>query len=175
MSTDFFKQRIAPVAKLKRKLAGIGGSLTRKLRNEIGVRGMDSGGSLRRSIKHKTKFRAGYGGVQVSVTMEGYGGFINRNLYAKNPKMPNIEAIMMWMTTKGIEPNEGTSLKTAAYFIAKAISKNGYVVYNKHKKGWIDIVYENEIERLASKARKDVALAMKELSDLEFDWLKLKN
>ena len=89
--------------------------------------------------------------------------------------MPNIEAIMMWMTTKGIEPNEGTSLKTAAYFIAKAISKNGYVVYNKHKKGWIDIVYENEIERLASKARKDVALAMKELSDLEFDWLKLKN
>jgi hypothetical protein len=174
MASDFFNQKIAPVKKLKRKLAGIGGSLTRKLRDEIGRRKMDTNQRLRRSLKHKTFFKSGFTGVKIRVTMEGYGGFLNKNLYAKSPKMPNLTAIMEWMVDKGIKPRDGYSLKQSAYFIAKAISEKGYIVYNGYRRGWVDFVYSEAQKKMGKKITKDVALCMKEIDDMEFKFLKLK-
>jgi len=179
MATDFFNLKIAPVKKLKRRLAGIGGSLTVKLRKEIGRRGMDSSGALRRSIKHKTRFRSGYGGVKISVEMEGYGGFLNKNLYPKSPNIPNLDAIMAWMTVKGVKPGnfkngKQMTLKQAAFMIARSISKKGFVTFNNHKQGWLDMVYAKEAIRLEKKAVDWVTEAMVELEKKEFLFLKLK-
>lgn len=174
MASDFFNQKIAPVKKLKRKLAGIGGSLTVKLKDELKKRKMNASKSLIGSIKHKTLFKGGFSGVKIRVTMEGYGGFLNKNLYAKSPKIPNLGAIMAWMELKGIEPYEGRTLKESAYFIARAISKNGYVVYNGYQQGWIDMVYAKAVQKMAKKATNDIVICMKEISDMEFNFLKLK-
>ena len=172
MASDFFNQKIAPVKKLKRKLAGIGGSLTVKLKKELTRRKMDASGKLRRSLKHKTLFKDGFTGTKIRVTMEGYGGFLNRNLYAKSPKLPNLGAIMAWMDIKGVEPKEGMSKKQAAFFIAKSISKKGYVVYNGYKQGWIDMVYADTIQKMSKKTTNDITICMKEIADMEFNFLK---
>lgn len=174
MVSDFFNQDSEPIRKLRRKLSGIGASLTVKLKNELTRRKMDASGSLRNSLKHEAFFRGGLSGVKIRVTMEGYGGFLNKNLYAKSPKLPNLGAILAWMDIKGVEPRQGMTKKQAAFAIAKSISKKGYIVYNGYKQGWADMVYAKAVQRMGEKATNDIVICMKEISDMEFNFLKLK-
>jgi len=178
MASSFFDKKIAPVKKLKRRLAGIGGSLTVKLKKELSRRGMDNSKALRNSIKHRTSFKSGFTGVNITVEMEGYGGFLNKNLYARSPITPNLDAIMAWMTSKGVEPGnfkngKQMTLRQAAYVISRSISKKGYFTFNKYKQGWVDMVYAKEAVRLEEKTAKWVTEAMIEVERMEFKFLKL--
>lgn len=184
MASDFFNQKIAPIRKLKRRLGGLGASLTKKLRQEIGRRGMDATGALRKNLKHKTNFKTGYGGVSISVFMEGYGGFLNRNLYPKmkrgSKKKGFLEAIENWMEVKGIAPGtfkDGRQMtkRQAAYVIARAISQNGFkTFYENEKVGWVDFVYAGELKRLETKTAEWTMDAMDEIAKTKFKFLKKK-
>lgn len=182
MASDFFKNKIAPLKKFKRRLAGIGGSLTTKLRHEIGRRKMDATGGLRKSLKHKTSFKSGFQGVQIELTMQGYGGFLNRNLYPKmksaTKKKGYLEAIENWMEVKGIAPGKFSNgrrmtKRQAAFVIARAISENGFKTFNDNQKvGWLDFVFAKETQRLGAKVNNWTKEAMTEIDNMKFNFLK---
>jgi len=181
MASDFFKNKIAPLKKFKRRLAGVGGSLTTKLRKEIGRRKMDATGGLRKSLKHKTSFKSGYSGVEIELTLNGYGGFLNRNLYPKMKRGSKqkgfLEAIENWMDVKGIEPGKFSNGKQmtkrqAAYFIAKSIGEKGFkTFYGNQRVGWLDFVFASELKRLNNKLGSWTKEAMEEIDNMKFKFL----
>ena len=151
--------------KLKRSVAAYAGAFTTLKR-----RGNIASSELIGSIKSRTvkKFN-GRGDIIVGfeVSMKGYGNFLNRNLHPKT--MPSIDAIMAWMTSKGIKPKRDAkgrfmSKKQAAYLIGRSIQKKGFDTYNKHDVGRMDIIWIEEQKRLRKKARKDLRQAVRDMT-----------
>jgi len=156
--------------KLRRSVSAYAGAFTTKLRRSLSSRGNKASGELLSSIKSRVvKKFSGKGDMIVGfeIRMKGYGNFINRNLHPK--RMPSIDAIIEWMTSKGIKPRRNAkgrfmSKKQAAYLIGRSIQKKGFDTYNKHGVGWMDIVWIEEQKRLRKKARKDLLAAVKSIT-----------
>tara|TARA_R110002020_G_scaffold153128_3_gene332261 strand:- start:665 stop:1186 length:522 start_codon:yes stop_codon:yes gene_type:complete len=161
--------------RLKRRLASYGGAFTKKLKESLRRRKNISSGQLEKSIKTRTKWNYSEGRFRLTAEMLGYGKFLNKNNHPKS--MPNIDAILDWIDTKGITPNGDGGVNTKkqlAYVIARSIQKKGFDTYNKHGVGWIDIIISEEIKRLRGKAKKDLRDAVKGMTIDALDFNKYK-
>tara|TARA_A200000159_G_C7111345_1_gene250798 strand:+ start:101 stop:595 length:495 start_codon:yes stop_codon:yes gene_type:complete len=154
--------------KFKRRIRAFGGVLTKGLKQELVRRKMIASGGLKDSIEHNTKFQGNK--AIVSVQMSGHGHFLNRNLHGRPP----IGAILAWMDLKGIEPKKGQTKKQAAFLIARAIGKSGYVVYNNYPAGWADMIYARELQRQLSKIPDWYQDIVVEMEDYVFKFVKGK-
>lgn len=152
--------------KLKRRLSGYGGALATKLKQSLKKRNNIAFGKLINSIESKVE---DYGSrISLSVKMNNYGWFINKNY--KPSKMPPVDLILAWMDRKGIKMDRSKSKyklrtrKQVAYLIARKIQKVGFATYNEHGIGWFDLVIEQEMIRLRNKASEDLYKALREMT-----------
>lgn len=161
--------------KLKRRMSSYGGAFTKKLKDSLRRRGNIAFGNLEKSIRTRSKWSYEKGSFKLLTEMNLYGSFLNKNKHPR--RMPNLDAIRAWIDQKGIRPNAKKGVKTKeqlTYVIARAIQKQGFATYNKHGIGWIDIIIQEEINRLKGRARKDLRDAVRSLTIETLDFNKKK-
>lgn len=177
MASELYLRRTAAGRKLKRKFNGYSGALTTKLRKKLDERGNVAFGGLRKSIKTRAYLKASTNRYVIEVSLNGYGGYLNR---ARKGAMPPADLVLLWMIEKGIKPlpnKDGTypTMRQAAFAIAYSIGKNGFSTYNKNNKvGWIDMVVTEEVKRLKVKTKKAFRVAVRDTVLESLNYLQTK-
>lgn len=164
------------IKSLRRRIGSYAGNFTTKLRKSLSSRNNIASKELFDSIKSRVgnKFSGSKNLiVGFEVSFKGYGNFLNRNIHPK--RMPSIDAIISWMTVRGIKPRRDKrgrfmSKKQAAYLIARSIQRQGFSNFNpssdfyKGSLGWLDVVWEGEKKKLRQDVRKDLFQAVRNMT-----------
>ena len=168
--------KLVALKKLKRRFSGYGGSLTVKLKRSLISRENVVTRKLLDSVRTTSRFKWSENKYRLQVEMQAYGLFLNKNFYPR--RQPPVDAILRWMDDKGIKiRRDKTKFKIRtrrqlAFMFAKSIAKDGFATYNKHRVGWMDLVVDEEMERLKKQSKKDLLEAVRNITVETLDFNK---
>jgi len=112
---------------LYKTLEKAGELIVAEMRSTLRQNRSNATGQLSDSISYTVKDTAD--GLKLQIGMLEYGGAVDGGRSSSKsggPKQSWRQKIVMWMRAKGITPQPGVTMETAAFLITRSINKKGY-------------------------------------------------